>query len=446
MVPVRRSAAHILLERNVSQRRHPRCRRSARSPAALRDLSPTDVVVESSVGTVGFLNISTYPSIFTEDDSLQTFDSTDAKRMQVQDLETGGIEARLYTGRIIRGESANARVLLKAYPARAKCDGITGDQMAANEFLTYASLQAPSIPEVDESPYLSYLLGAFQATEGLSQGEQWLVFRKDGTVTAAEYAAQAAEATRNGTSVGDYSSEFLDRFDQGRPLRRRGLFLRSIMLQLLRGVRFLHSQNRLHQSLGPGSLFLTSIEENSPGTLQVRLSDLAFAVDISDAALGAAPTVDQLLANPGLAQPKTGKYDSLSENLWLRAAAAGAVTADERRAFGKADDIYAAGLLVAYLAFVPLCAPNAIDGPRIQKLLESTFQLDVFAARDFCAADDSLELAVDFLNCGGSDAGWSLLQGMLQPDWRQRPTAEQVLQHPFLGGKLDSIVDGWWTQ
>ncbi|KAK3271848.1 hypothetical protein CYMTET_19827 [Cymbomonas tetramitiformis] len=188
-VPVRRSAARVLLKRNDSQRRHPRCRRSVRSPAALRDLSSTDVVVESSVGTVGFMNISTYPSIFTEDDSLQTFDSTDAKRMQVQDLEPGGIEARLYTGRVIRGESANARVLLKAYPARAKCDGITGDQMAANEFLTYASLQAPSIPEVDESPYLSYLLGAFEGKEGLSQGEQWLVFRKDGTMTAAAYAA-----------------------------------------------------------------------------------------------------------------------------------------------------------------------------------------------------------------------------------------------------------------
>jgi hypothetical protein len=33
---------------------------------------------------------------------------------------------------------------------------------------------------------------------------------------------------------------------------------------------------------------------------------------------------------------------------------------------GVADDIYAAGLLVAYMAPMPFCQPGSIDGPTIQ--------------------------------------------------------------------------------
>lgn len=33
---------------------------------------------------------------------------------------------------------------------------------------------------------------------------------------------------------------------------------------------------------------------------------------------------------------------------------------------GVADDIYAAGLLVAHLAFMPFCQPGSVDGPTIQ--------------------------------------------------------------------------------
>ena len=43
---------------------------------------------------------------------------------------------------------------------------------------------------------------------------------------------------------------------------------------------------------------------------------------------------------------------------------------------------YAAGLLVAYLVFVPLCPPGTIDGPTLQRLLETTFRLDLRAARE----------------------------------------------------------------
>ena len=57
----------------------------------------------------------------------------------------------------------------------------------------------------------------------------------------------------------------------------------------------------------------------------------------------------------------------LADNLWERAREAGAWTALERRNFGIADDIYAAGLLLAYLCFVPFCEPGSIDGPSLQR-------------------------------------------------------------------------------
>jgi hypothetical protein len=50
--------------------------------------------------------------------------------------------------------------------------------------------------------------------------------------------------------------------------------------------------------------------------------------------------------------------------------------------------MYAAGLLMAYLTFVPLCPPGSMDGPSLLKLFEGTFRLDVRAARDYCAADE----------------------------------------------------------
>jgi hypothetical protein len=70
-----------------------------------------------------------------------------------------------------------------------------------------------------------------------------------------------------------------------------------------------------------------------------------------------------------------------SRGLWRRAETAGARTAQERRAFGKADDIYAAGLLVAFLCFIPLCAPGSIDAATILRIFESTFRLDFEAIR-----------------------------------------------------------------
>lgn len=69
-----------------------------------------------------------------------------------------------------------------------------------------------------------------------------------------------------------------------------------------------------------------------------------------------------------------------------------------------------------------------------RRLLESTFQLDVLAAREYCEADERWAPAVAFLDAGDR-AGWGLLAAMLTPEWRRRPTAASCLVHPFLAGK-----------
>ena len=71
---------------------------------------------------------------------------------------------------------------------------------------------------------------------------------------------------------------------------------------------------------------------------------------------------------------------------------------------------------------------------RPARLLESTFQLDVLAAREYCEADERWAPAVAFLDAGGR-AGWGLLAAMLSPEWRGRPTAESCLTHAFLTGE-----------
>ena len=52
------------------------------------------------------------------------------------------------------------------------------------------------------------------------------------------------------------------------------------------GLQYMHNNNRLHQSLGPGSLLLSTAQERDAALLRGQLVDLAFSVDVSAAALG----------------------------------------------------------------------------------------------------------------------------------------------------------------
>lgn len=159
---------------------------------------------------------------------------------------------------------------------------------------------------------------------------------------------------------------------------------------------------------------LLSFSKKDGYYLVPQLRDLAFSVDIGYSSVG---------------------VGSLSDGLWRRASAAGALTPLEKRAFGIADDIYGAGLLIAYMAFIPFCEAGIMDGISLQRLLENTFRLDVYAAREYCMEDDQLLEAVKFLDLGDG-AGWELLQAMLNPDYRKRPIAEAVLNHRFITGAV----------
>lgn len=72
--------------------------------------------------------------------------------------------------------------------------------------------------------------------------------------------------------------------------------------------------------------------------------------------------------------------------------------------------------------------------PAAQRLIETTFQLDIDGWREYSEADERWERAVAFLDAGNG-AGWDLLKAMLHSDWRQRATPEMCLSHPFLNGE-----------
>lgn len=340
------------------------------------------------------------------------------------------MQTRLYAGRVSRGPRMGTRVILKAYPGRITGGGFA-DAMAANELGTHAILQ--ETPEEAWCPNLAVLLGGFQT----QTGEQWLVFLDNGQMTASDYAKAAVKASTEGRAVGDW--EFLDIFDRNRPIKRRRTFIIKLLRGAFNGLVYMHSRGRLHQSLGPASVVINTMEERDVFFLQPQLRDLAFSVDISDKAI--------LNSGNGLLWKQQnisgGSEDvsvrlaisALSEGLWQRAESAGAIMPLERKAFGIADDIYAAGLLMAYMIFIPFCESGSVDGPSLQRLFETTFRLDLQAAREYCLADDQWAEAVKFLDLGDG-SGWELLQAMLNPDYRQRPIAEAVLNHRFMTGAV----------
>ena len=65
---------------------------------------------------------------------------------------------------------------------------------------------------------------------------------------------------------------------------------RQQLLCCLQGLAYMHSMHRLHQSLGPGSVILSTHQEIDAPSLQVQLRDLAFAVDIRSVLRGLSDT------------------------------------------------------------------------------------------------------------------------------------------------------------
>ncbi|KAK7308877.1 hypothetical protein RJT34_05187 [Clitoria ternatea] len=389
---------------------------SSPSPSTLHFHSPTVQVqakapflpdsdwfqVGRPIGTYGFMNITTYSSQGNDQYSVQDLGGGGLK---TQDVGEGHVKIRLYQGRVSRGPLTGTPVTFKVYPGR-RAGGPVADALAANELNTHLFLQNSS---KDVGQHVVLLVGGFET----ATGEQWLAFRDDGKYSAADYAKIASERISKDRASGELSS--WNPFEQGQAIKRRQYFIIKLLQGVMRGLAYLHDHERLHQSLGPFSVVLNTISEREVPYLIPKLRDLAFSVNVR---------------NPELADS-----GQLADGLWRRAIGAGAFTHMEKRAFGIADDIYEAGLLFAYLAFVPFCEAGVMDSLSLQRLLENTFRLDLKATREYCTADDRLVNAVEFLDLGNG-AGWELLQAMLNADFRKRPTAEAVLNHRFMTGAV----------
>lgn len=279
--------------------------------------------------------------------------------------------------------------------------------MASNELKSHAYLQSCSKSICQN---IQILLGGFET----KTGEQWLAFRNDGKYSAADYAKVSSEKLSKNRAPGQ--QKYWNPFEEEQYIKRKRSFIIKLLQGALCGLAYMHDHERLHQSIGPASVVLNTMVDKEAAYLVPRLRDLAFSVDIRFSSLEESST-------------------GLSEGLWRRARSAGAFTPMEKRAFGIADDIYGAGLLFAYFAFIPFCEAGIMDSLSLQRLVESTFKLDLAATREYCLADDRFLEAVKFLDLGDG-AGWELLQAMLNPDFRNRPIAEAVVNHRFLTGAL----------
>ncbi|WCJ27783.1 Protein kinase superfamily protein [Euphorbia peplus] len=373
-----------------------------RSSRASLITTPDYFEVGRLISSYGFMNITSYSSGFQLGMDME-YPPVNIGKLKVQDVGEGGVTIKLYEGRIAQGPLKGTRVVFKVYPGQ-RAGGVEADMMAANELNAHVVLQ--SSPK-GTCRNLLMLVGGFET----KTGEQWLAFRNDGKYSAADYAKVMSERISKSGSPG---GKFWNRFEQEETTSRRRYFITRLLSGVISGLAYMHDHDRLHQSIGPSSVVLNTIMEKDAVYLVPRLRDLAFSADIQ---------ISNLQEGGG----------TLSEGLWRRATAAGAFTTIEKRAFGIADDIYEAGLLFAYLAFVPFCEAGVMDSLSLQRLLESTFKLDLEAAREYCLADERLEEGVKFLDVGDG-AGWQLLQAMLNPDFRKRPIAEAVLNHRFLTG------------
>lgn len=165
--------------------------------------------------------------------------------------------------------------------------------------------------------------------------------------------------------------------------------------------------------------------------LKVRVRDLAFSVNAAKERIVEGGTLADIWEMSSENQRQGGHKPSLEDSLWDRARASGAWTPSERQEFGFADDMYSVGLLIVYMVFVSLSKPGSIDGPMIQRLIEGTFQSNVMEFREYSKQEEAWNLPVEFLDAE-EGIGWHLLECLLNPDWRGRPSAASCLTHPFL--------------
>ncbi|KAF2946457.1 hypothetical protein DAI22_02g295300 [Oryza sativa Japonica Group] len=324
-------------------------RRSPPPISAALMTNPAYFEVGRYLGGYGFMNITSYPSSqfggLPDVAGIQNlglgYSPEEIERLRAQDVGEGEVNIRLYEGRVVQGPLKGTEALFKVYPG-SRSGASEADLMAVNELRTHAFLQNDAS---DICENIQFLLGAFET----ATGEQWLAFRDDGRYSAADYAKLTSERKLKEQSG---SISFWNPYDRAYKLELKRYFVLKLLYGAMCGLVHMHNHDRLHQSLGPSSVVLNTVAEKNGRYLVPHLRDLAFSVDIGYSSVGSG---------------------ALSDGLWRRASAAGASTPLEKRAFGIADDIYGAGLLLAYMSFIPFCEAGTMDGISLQVYCAETF-------------------------------------------------------------------------
>lgn len=86
---------------------------------------------------------------------------------------------------------------------------------------------------------------------------------------------------------------------------------------MFEALKHLHANGRLHQSLGPSSLVLSTIRERNAAPLAVRLRDLAFSVDVTNEALVGGATLAELYESTSKTRSARPECVTCGSNLLL---------------------------------------------------------------------------------------------------------------------------------
>jgi len=360
--------------------------------------------------------------------SLKRFDAFGEVSSNDFEDEVGGI-VRIFNGEISDASTSTAdeelkgrEVVLKEYPERFS-------ELARNEVSSHRAVQSRDV----DCENISKLLGT--APSG-RMGETWLVFSASEIYPVSYWldvaSGEKAVPTR---AQGQKGWTLLNLIDPDLELNRRKAFVIAILRGAIKGLAGLHRSNLLHQNLSADSIVLSSIDERARGEPKVKLRELSFCVSVSESSLRGGGTLEEIWDQSQRASPSGGKVnirDDHEKALWKQAEEEGCGTFLQKKNFGIADDVKQMGLVALFVCLKSFSGPSQsqFDFPTLKRYVEVTFSGDVRDEfRDYMGADPQYAEVVEWLD---EFEGWELFQAMVQRDWKQRPTAESCLLHPFL--------------
>ncbi|QDZ19229.1 protein kinase domain-containing protein [Chloropicon primus] len=313
---------------------------------------------------------------------------------------------RVYSGAICAA-GFEGMVIAKEYPEQCA-------DLAANEVAAHARVARSGHCE-----NVCSLLGTYDGRVG----ERWLVFSNDCIYPLSYWCEQAK-------GIGEQKQQrnwtLLSFIDPELDLKRRKAFLIQVVRGALGGLQQLHAAELLHQNLTPDCVLLSTVDEREK-QVKVKLRELSFCVSVGEANLRGGGTLAELWeagrddAGEGMNVRKQREMD-----LWRRSEESGCESYFQKKNFGIADDIYEMGLVLLYVilkSFSPEGTP--LDMATLRRYVDVTFSGSIKGEmRDFIRADEQYQEAVEWLD---SFDGWGLIEAMVNPGWKSRPTAESCL-------------------